>query len=115
MALLAVVVTVAGLINSNWKDRKVTKKQLADEVRRAAALLIVKLERWRDLAGGLFEEIQPEITDADIRIVKGKDAVETRDLLVLRGCRFPSASVKRKSNSHTQVCMATIPQFANSF
>jgi hypothetical protein len=79
VALLAVSATVASLINSNWKDRRLAKRTVADQIRNSAALLTVKLERWRDLAASFFAAIQPDITDADIKLVKGKDVTETRD------------------------------------
>jgi glucose-6-phosphate dehydrogenase assembly protein OpcA len=80
VALLAVMASVVGLLNSNLKDRRERKKQYADEIRKSAALLTVKLERWRDLTASLFEEVQPEITNANIRIEKGKNVIATRDL-----------------------------------
>jgi hypothetical protein len=80
IALLAVAATIGTLINSNWQDRELAKRQFADQIRNSAALLTVKLERWRDLADSFFDEIQPDITDADMSLVKGRNVPETRDL-----------------------------------
>jgi hypothetical protein len=79
VALLAILVSLGTLLVSTRKDRKLRKTQYADQIRSAAAVLTAKLERWRDLAQGLFEEIQPAITDADVGLVKERDVVATRD------------------------------------
>src|SRR5260370_3278110 len=52
------------LLVSYRKDRKLRKTQYADQIRNAAVVLTAKLGRWRDLAHGLFEEIQPVIISA---------------------------------------------------
>lgn len=79
VAMLAVFVSVSTLLVSIRKNRQLKKTQYADRIRSAAAVLTAKLERWRDLAHGLFEEIQPAITDADVALMKERDVVATRD------------------------------------
>jgi hypothetical protein len=61
---LLVLVSSSTLLVSTRKDRKLRKTQYADQIRNAAVVLTAKLGRWRDLAHGLFEEIQPVIISA---------------------------------------------------
>jgi hypothetical protein len=81
VALLAVLATLITLLNSNGLDRKVKRKQYADQIRNSAASLTAKLERWRDLTESFFEEIQPAITDADGLRCGKRDLFEVRDKL----------------------------------
>lgn len=61
------------------KDRQLRRKEYADKVRHAASLVIAKLERWRELALRFSEDIQPLITDTDVKIIQEGDFVATRD------------------------------------
>lgn len=79
VAMFAVLVSIGALLVSTRKDRNLRKTQYADQIRNAAGILTAKLERWRDLAYGFFEEIQPGITDADIALVKDRDVIAIRD------------------------------------
>src|ERR1700759_3023388 len=81
VALLAVSASLLTLLNSNRLDRKVKRKQYADQIKNSAALLTAKLERWRDLTEGFFEEIQPAITDADGLLCGKRELGEGRDKL----------------------------------
>jgi hypothetical protein len=81
VALLAVSASLITLLNSNRLDRKVKRRQYADQIKNSAALLTAKLERWRDLTEGFFEEIQPAITDADGLLCGKRDLVKVRDKL----------------------------------
>jgi hypothetical protein len=68
VALFAVLVSLSTLLVATRKDRKLRKTQYADQIRSAAAVLTAKLGRWRYLAHGLFEEIQPVITSATLGV-----------------------------------------------
>src|SRR5260370_31340799 len=68
VALIAVLVPLSTLLVSTRKDRKLRKTQYADQIRSAAAVLTAKLGRWRDLAHGFFEEIQPVINSATLGV-----------------------------------------------
>src|SRR5260370_40419553 len=68
VALFAVLVSLSTLLVSTRKDRKLRKTQYADQIRSAAAGLTAKLGRWRDLAHGLFEEIQPVTTSSTLAV-----------------------------------------------
>jgi pimeloyl-ACP methyl ester carboxylesterase len=68
LVALLVMVSLNTLLVSTRKDRKLRKTQYADQIRSAAAVLTAKLGRWRDLAHGLFEEIQPVITSATLAV-----------------------------------------------
>ena len=68
VALFAVLVSLSTLLISTRKDRRLRKTQYADQIRSAAAVLTANLGRWRDLAHGLFEEIQPAITSVTLGV-----------------------------------------------
>lgn len=108
VALLAVLVTLITFVISARKDRHLKRTQYADQIRSAAALLTAKLERWRDLAEGLFDEIQPAITQADMLIVKEHDIVSVRDNF-WRDLWVARASVLTKiSDEQIEVAYATL-------
>jgi len=60
----AVLVSVASLIHTLNKDRLLRQRQQADIVRKAAALLMAKLDRWSGLSLSLFDRIDPQFVSA---------------------------------------------------
>lgn len=72
-------ISMIALLVSWSKDRKIKKKEYADRIRRAAGLVVAKMDRWVDLSLRFFADIQPLITDTDGIIIKEKDATLTRD------------------------------------
>jgi hypothetical protein len=77
--LLTVLATTSGLLYNWRKDQQLKRKEYADKVRRAAGLTIAKLDRWKELAVRLFEDIQPALTESDGMLIKGHDVIATRD------------------------------------
>jgi hypothetical protein len=81
LTTVTIFLSIAGLLISWHKDRQLKKKEYADRIRRAAALTTAKLERWRELALRFFEDIQPILTDADIKLTTEGNIIATRDFL----------------------------------
>src|SRR5438034_11513938 len=81
VTFLGVLATLAGLVYNWRKDQLLKRKDHADKVRRAAALIIARLERWRELSIRFYEDIQPALTDADAILTKDSNIIVTRDFL----------------------------------
>jgi hypothetical protein len=77
----SVLIAAASLVWTWLKDRRLREREYADRVRRAAITALMGLERWREIALALYDEIQPLLTDADVAIVQKQDVIETRDAL----------------------------------
>ncbi len=77
----SVLIGAASLVWTWLKDRRLREREYADRIRRAAITALVGLERWRELALGLYDDIQPLLTDADGMLVEKQDIVQTRDML----------------------------------
>ena len=76
---LAVLGSVAGILVSWARDRQMRRKEYADRIRQAAAMTVAKVERWQQIFLAFFQEVQKEVTQADVSIVKRTSAVEVRD------------------------------------
>ena len=77
--LVAVFVSMLGLLVSLRKDRKLKLKEYADRVRKSAALVVARADRWKHLSLSLFQDIQVAITDADIILAKERDVRRADD------------------------------------
>ena len=75
----SVLVAVTGLLYAWHKDRLLKRREVADRVRRAAATVTAKLERWKAISLSFFDELQPLITDTDVLFVNVQSVVATRD------------------------------------
>jgi hypothetical protein len=76
---VSVLIASASLAWTWVKDRRLREREYADRVRRAAITALVGLERWRELALALYDDIQPLLTEADVMLVETQDVVKTRD------------------------------------
>lgn len=65
---LAVLVSVGVLWFNLWRDRALRLKEYADRIRHGAALIVVKADRWREIASHFFDELRPVIIDADTKL-----------------------------------------------
>lgn len=81
LTALSITVSMSALLYAWHRDRLLKRKEYADRIRHAAGSITAKLERWRELALRFFDDIQPLITDADIKVCKNHDAIDTRDYL----------------------------------
>jgi hypothetical protein len=76
---LSILISLVALLIAWAKDRKIRRKEQADRVRTAAAQIVAKLERWKELNMWLFQAIQPslvktsEIFTDDFNIVTARD------------------------------------------
>jgi hypothetical protein len=77
--MVAVFVSIFTLLVSLRKDRNLRTKEYADRVRRSAALVAARADRWRQLSLSLFQDIQVPITEADSMLVEEGDIRRVRD------------------------------------
>lgn len=95
--LTSLSVTIASLaLMMTWlKDRRIRQKEYADRIRRAAADTVVALQRWKELAIRLYDDIQPLLTDSDMQLVQIQDYIKVRDSL-WRGLVAARAEASRR-------------------
>jgi hypothetical protein len=79
VAVVAAVISAAAILAALAKERALRKKELADRVRQATALVIAKLDRWKQIALQTFDQLQTAATEADGHLVAGRDEISTRD------------------------------------
>jgi len=103
ITILSVSMGALGLIVSWNKDRQLRRKEYSDKIRRAAGAIIAKLERWKEIHLRYFEGIQPVLTDADVRLVKERDATTTRDALWRELVALRSMTSKRILDEQIEV------------
>ena len=77
--MMAVFVSILTLLVSLHKDRNLRTKEYADRVRRSAALVAARADRWRQLSLSLFQDIQVPITEADSMLIEEGDIRRVRD------------------------------------
>jgi hypothetical protein len=77
--LLAILVSMLAFLASLRKDRNLRLKEYADRVRKSAAMVAARADRWKHLSLSLFQDIQVAITDADIILVKERDVRRADD------------------------------------
>lgn len=78
---ISLIGALLGLMISSYKDRQFRRKEYADKIRRAAGTVIAKLERWKELSLRYFDDVQPMLTDTDVRLIKKGDMIDARDFL----------------------------------
>ncbi len=81
LTFIIIVISVVSILIALNKDRHLRRKEQADKVRHAAGVIIAKLERWCELGLRYFEDVQPIITEADIKLVKEQNLTDVRDFL----------------------------------
>jgi hypothetical protein len=69
---ISVLVAFSGFLYTWIKDRNLKRREYADRIRRAAAETVVALGRWRELALRLYDDIQPLVTETDVKAVKNQ-------------------------------------------
>lgn len=63
---ISLLLALTGFLYTWSKDRNLKRREYADRIRQAAAGTVVALERWKELALRLHDDIQPLITEADV-------------------------------------------------
>jgi hypothetical protein len=67
VSVLLSFVALAGAWNN---DRLLREKEYADRVRRSASVVTAKIERWAELSGRYFEDLQPTLVDVSERVAR---------------------------------------------
>jgi hypothetical protein len=81
LASLSVMVSVGTLIYAFRKDRIQHRRDRANSLRQASALMLARMERWREVALALYDDIQVPLTEADGEAVRGDAIGLVRDKL----------------------------------
>jgi len=119
LTTLSVIVSVIALIVAWSKDRLLKRREYADKIRRAAGMIIAKLERWRELSLSFFDEIQPIITDADVMLTEEQNLIATRDILWRNVIAARAAALRRILDEEIEVAYADLygydPKIQNLF
>jgi hypothetical protein len=76
---VSVLLGALALMTTWVRDRSLRRKEYADRVRGAAVQTIAALRRRHVLACRLFDEVEPRITDADVKLVKTRNSTAVRD------------------------------------
>jgi hypothetical protein len=108
LTALAVLISAVGVLMELRKDRSLRRKELADNVRRSAGLIVAKLDRWRYLSQYFFDEIQPIITDADILLVKEQSIVGARDFFWRALLAIQAEVAKKKMEEQIEMAYADL-------
>jgi hypothetical protein len=76
---VTILVSVAALVVSWWKDRWTRETEQADKVRTSAARALTKLDRWQTLHMSLYRELQPIFIEISEALQKDFDLIKARD------------------------------------
>lgn len=106
--MVAVFISLLALLASLRKDRKLRLKEYADRVRRSAALVVARADRWKHLSLGLFQDIQVAITDADIMLVKERDVRKADDFFWREMFIVQRAIAKKLSDEQIEIAYADL-------
>lgn len=79
VAIGAVIISAIAILVALTKERALRKKEIADRVRQSTALVIAKLDRWKQIALQTFDQLQTAATEADGMIISSSDELTTRD------------------------------------
>lgn len=78
---LSILISLVALLIAWAKDRKIRRKEQADRVRTAAAQIVAKLERWKELNVWFFQAIQPSLVKTSEMLADDFNIVTARDYL----------------------------------
>jgi hypothetical protein len=79
VAVGAAIISAVAILAALAKERALRKKELADRVRQSTALVVAKLDRWKQIALQTFDQLQMAATEADGQLIAGGDDIATRD------------------------------------
>ena len=63
------------------RDIQLQRRDQANEIRRAAALTLAKVERWEDISLSFYQNAQPFYVETSELLIKNRDTVQSRDYL----------------------------------
>ena len=98
LTAVSVLVALCGFLYAWAKDRRLKRREYADRIRRAAAETVVALDRWRQLAVELYDDIQPLLTDADQSAFKYRD-LDKKNVIQVRDALWRELFVARAASS----------------
>jgi hypothetical protein len=78
---LSILISLVALLIAWAKDRQIRKRDQADRVRKAAAQIIAKLERWKELNIWFFQAIQPSLVKTSEMLADDFNIGNARDYL----------------------------------
>src|SRR5215831_16421217 len=78
---LSILISLAAVLVTWSRDATLRQRQQADEIRKAAATTLAKLERWQELSSAIFQESQPVFVTVSQNLGKNHDAASARDYL----------------------------------
>jgi hypothetical protein len=79
ISALAIAATAAGILVNLRKDRALRRKEYADKIRRSAAMIMAKVDRWQQLSLQLFSEIQPFLARTDMLLLEEREPRKADD------------------------------------
>jgi hypothetical protein len=103
LTAITILLTAATIVTALNKDRKLRQTEYSDRIRRSAALVVAKVDRWRQLSLDFFSEIQPLITSADMLLTEERDAVKARDFLWRETITCHVALSRRKMDEQIEI------------
>jgi hypothetical protein len=92
---ISILITCISLMIAWSRERQARAAERADKVRRAAAMMLAKLERSQELALWYYEEIQPLFVETSELLSKDGEVVEPRDFLWRRLDEVRTRAVNR--------------------
>jgi hypothetical protein len=104
----AVLVAATAVLLEIRKERKLRRKEYADRIRRATAVVIAKLDRRKQLALQLFDDLQIAATDADQMIVNTGDIIATRDFFWRSAMEARHAILKQKAAEEVEIAYSDL-------
>ncbi len=78
---LSFILAVLALVFSRQKDRTTARQAQVSEARTVLATSLRKLERWRDVAASVFDDMQPSLVQTTEIWAKNGDVAAARDYL----------------------------------
>ena len=89
----AVLLSAAGLLASLRKDRRLRRREFAKGVRDSAARTVARLDRWREIALQLFDNLHETATSIDSEFLKNRDVIATRDAFWLSAIKAQNTTI----------------------
>lgn len=99
----SVTVSALALLVAWLRDQQLRRKEYADRIRHSAGTVASKLDRWQELSLCFFDEIQPLITESDLKLTTGQNAIATRDFLWHGLTSIHSETKKRRLDEQVEI------------
>jgi hypothetical protein len=103
LTVATILLSLVALLSTLYREQQLKRKEYADKIRHAAATIIAKLERWRELELRFYQEIQLVTIDTSLEFLKTKDKFATRDYLWREFVRTHTISSQRFSDEQIEI------------